>query len=219
MAKLRKARVLVGCCYFWAVELGSQLVQDAVNAFARFPGIGRKSALKLVLHLLRREPSEALGLGDALKRLVEEIRYCERCSHFSDHALCSVCSNSRRQHETVCVVADPRDLMAIEQTGRYSGVYHVLGGLIAPLEGVQPEQLRIEELMARVESGVVKEVVLALNSTHEGETTAFYLSRRLANTPVTLSTLARGVAVGAELEYADELTLGRSIADRVPFKG
>jgi recombination protein RecR len=155
------------------VELGSQLVQDAVNAFARFPGIGRKSALKLVLHLLRREPSEALGLGDALKRLVEEIRYCERCSHFSDHALCSVCSNPRRQHETVCVVADPRDLMAIEQTGRYSGVYHVLGGLIAPLEGVQPEQLRIEELMARVESGVVKEVVLALNSTHEGETTAF----------------------------------------------
>jgi len=200
------------------VNLGSQLVQDAVDAFAKFPGIGRKTALRLVLHLLRKEPSEASLLGATLARLVQDIRYCSRCFHFSDHELCPVCAHPKRRHETICVVADPRDLMAIEQTGQYSGVYHVLGGLIAPLEGVQPEHLRIEALMNRIAEGGITEVVLALNSTHEGETTAFYLSRRLSGTGVALSTLARGVAVGAELEYADELTLGRSIAERVPFR-
>jgi len=200
------------------MNLGSQLVQDAVDAFAKFPGIGRKSALRLVLHLLRKNPAEAKGLGDAIHKLVDQIRYCERCFHFSDHALCSVCANPKRQHETVCVVADPRDLMAIESTGQYNGAYHVLGGLIAPLEGVQPEHLQIESLIARVQQGGISEVVLALNSTHEGETTAFYLSSKLSGTGVRLSTLARGVAVGAELEYADELTLAKSIAERVPFK-
>ncbi|MFM7289505.1 MAG: recombination mediator RecR, partial [Bacteroidota bacterium] len=171
------------------MNLGSQLVQDAVDAFAKFPGIGRKSALRLVLHLLRKNPAEAKGLGDALHQLVDQIRYCERCFHFSDHALCSVCANPKRQHETVCVVADPRDLMAIESTGQYNGAYHVLGGLIAPLEGVQPEHLQIESLIVRVQQGGISEVVLALNSTHEGETTAFYLSRKLSGTGVRLSTL------------------------------
>jgi recombination protein RecR len=200
------------------MNLGSQLVQDAVDAFAKFPGVGRKSALRMVLHLLRKDPSEARGLGDTLHRLVDQIRYCKRCYHFSDDVLCAVCSNPRRQHETVCVVADPRDLMAIESTGQYAGTYHVLGGLIAPLEGVQPEHLQIEALVERVTQGGVTEVLLALNSTHEGETTAFYVSRKLAVTGVRLSTLARGVAVGAELEYADELTLAKSIAERVPFR-
>jgi recombination protein RecR len=200
------------------MNLGSQLVQDAVDAFAKFPGIGRKSALRMVLHLLRKDPSEAKGLGDALHKLVDQIRYCKRCFHFSDHALCSVCSNPKRQHELVCVVADPRDLMAIESTGQFTGNYHVLGGLIAPLEGVQPEHLQIQSLLDRVAVGGITEVLLALNSTHEGETTVFYISRKLAGTGVRLSTLATGVAVGAELEYADELTLAKSIAERVPFK-
>ncbi|MFN3530209.1 MAG: recombination mediator RecR [Bacteroidia bacterium] len=197
----------------------SRLIEDAVNAFSRFPGIGKKTALRLTLHLLRQEEGEALQLAEAVSRLATKITYCKKCNNISDASLCQICSNGSRNQSLVCVVADMRDVIAIEQTGQYHGLYHVLGGLIAPMDGVGPEQLKIDSLLERLALGEVGEVLLAFSATMEGDTTAFYLARKLQNWPeVKISTIARGIAIGGELEYADEITLGRSIQQRIPFQ-
>ncbi len=197
----------------------SRLIEEAVNAFSRFPGIGRKSALRLTLYLLRQPSEEAQQLAKAISDLRTKVIYCSNCHNISDEPICRICASKTRDHTTICVVSDLRDVIAIENTGQYTGVYHVLGGLIAPMEGVNPDQLKIQSLVDRVSSGAPKEILLALSATMEGDTTGFYISKKLSALPVRISTIARGIAIGGELEYADELTLGRSILNRVPFGG
>ena len=194
------------------------MLETAVSEFAKLPGIGRKTALRLVLHLLKRDEQEAVAFGEAIIKLRREIRYCKVCHNISDTDVCNICSNPRRDSTTVCVVQNIRDVMAIESTQQYNGLYHVLGGLISPMDGMGPKNLEIDSLIERVASGDIKEVIFALSTTMEGDTTSFYISRRLKDYPVQLSVLARGVSVGDELEYTDEITLGRSIINRTPYK-
>ena len=196
----------------------SVLLEDAVQAFAKLPGIGPKTALRLVLHLLRQPADEVEAFGQAVTRLKREVRYCECCHNISDTPRCAICSDPRRDFSTICVVENIKEVMAVEATHQYNGVYHVLGGLIAPMEGIGPSDLEIDSLLERVSRGDVKEVILALAATSEGDATSFYLFRKLSAWPVTVSVIARGIAVGDELEYADEVTLGRSIQNRVPFR-
>ena len=188
-------------------EYPSQLLANAVEAFASLPGIGRRTALRLVLYLLRQPLANVEGFAEAVARLRQEVKYCHVCQSISDKDTCSICSDTTRDHGTICVVQNIQDVMAIENTGQYRGVYHVLGGVISPMDS----------LVDRVAEGNVKEVILALSSTTEGETTGFYVSRKLSSYDVRLSTIARGISVGEELEYTDEITLGRSITDRVVF--
>lgn len=195
----------------------SQLLEDAVGEFSRLPGIGRKTALRLVLHLLRQSPDDVCRFAQASVRLRNEIKYCRCCHNISDTELCPICSDPHRDTTTVCVVENIQDVMAIENTQQYRGLYHVLGGVISPMDGIGPGDLEIDSLVERVSGGSVKEVIFALASTMEGDTTNFYISRRLSSTGVKLSVIARGIAVGDELEYADEVTLGRSILNRTPF--
>ena len=195
------------------------LIDKAVAEFAKLPGIGRKTAMRLVLHLLRQDESVSVALGNAILSVRHEVRYCRICHNISDSDVCTICSDPRRDDTQVCVVEDIRDVMAIEATGQYRGLYHVLGGVISPMDGVGPGDLQIESLVKRVEGGHVREVILALGSTMEGDTTNFYIYRRLQGVDVLLSIIARGIAVGDELQYADEVTLGRSIANRIPFNG
>jgi recombination protein RecR len=199
-------------------EIPSRLVENAVNEISRLPGIGRKTALRLVLHLLRKEPSEALALGDAIIRMRQEIRFCERCHNISDGELCSVCIDGSRDQGVLCVVEDVRDMMALEHTHQFTGLYHILGGIISPMDGIGPEQLNAASLFRRVGENSFREVILALPTTVEGDTTNFYLYRHLKDSGMQVTTLARGVAVGDELEYADEVTLGRSIRQRLPYE-
>jgi len=196
----------------------SRLLEDAVNEMASLPGIGKKTALRLVLHLLRREKSEVAKFSGAFTRLRDEIRYCDSCFNVSDTATCSICSDTRRDQSLICVVEDIRDVMALENTMQYRGLYHVLGGIISPMNGIGPSDLQIETLVNRVATGEIQEVIMALSATMEGDTTNFYIFRKLKDHPVKVSTLARGVAIGDELEYADEITLGRSILHRTPFE-
>lgn len=196
----------------------SVLLEDAVQAFASLPGIGKKTALRLVLHLLRRNQEEVASFAGALVRLKNEIHYCTCCHNISDSERCSICSDSKRDASTICVVENIKEVMAIEATGQYHGVYHVLGGLIAPIEGIGPADLSIGSLLERVKEGHIKEVILALAATSEGDATSFYLFRKLSAFDVCVSVIARGIAIGDELEYADEITLGRSIINRTPFK-
>ena len=197
----------------------SQLLERAVEEFAKLPGIGRKTALRLVLHLLRQETSDVEHFAEALTEMKHEIKHCRVCHNISDSELCPICSNSQRDASTICVVENIRDVMAIENTAQYSGLYHVLGGIISPMDGIGPSDLEIDSLVQRVSQGGVKEVILALSPTMEGDTTNFYIFRKLAAYDVRLSVIARGIAVGDELEYADEVTLGRSILNRTPFEG
>lgn len=197
----------------------SRLIEDAVNAFSRFPGIGKKTALRLTLHLLRQQPDDARQLAEAVTKLTTQIQYCRTCHNISDAPVCQICNNQHRDHSLVCVVADMRDVIAIENTGSYQGVYHVLGGLIAPMEGIGPDHLKLSSLADRVATGEVKELLLAFAATMEGDTTAFYIGRKLQPYNIRISTIARGIAIGGELEYADEITLGRSIQQRIPFQG
>jgi len=200
------------------MEFSSKLIEKAVNEIAQLPGIGKRSALRLVLHLLK-QPKEQTGfLAQALVNMREDIKYCENCHNISDSAVCEICSNTNRNHQLVCVVEDIRDVMAIENTGQYRGVYHVLGGKISPIDGVGPSQLKISTLVEKVKLGSVNEVIFALSSTMEGDTTNFYIYKQIADADIVISTIARGIAVGDELEYADEVTLGRSILQRVPFE-
>jgi len=195
----------------------SKLLENAVNEFASLPGIGRKTAFRLVMHLLRRGEADVTRFGESVIKLRNEIKYCRNCHNISDNEVCSVCSDPSRDKSIVCVVEDIQDVMAIENTRQYRGVYHVLGGIISPVDGVGPGDLNIASLTAKAESGTLNEVILALSTTMEGDTTNFYLYKKLINTGVEITTLARGVSHGDELEYIDELTLGRSLINRTPF--
>ena len=197
----------------------STLLEKAVNEFAKLPGVGRKTAMRLVLHLLRQDTDVVEAFGNAIVTLKREVKYCKVCHNISDTDVCSICSNSQRDASVICVVESIRDVMAVEATQQYRGLYHVLGGVISPMDGIGPSDLQIESLVQRVAAGGVQEVVLALSTTMEGDTTNFYIYRRLANMGVKLSVIARGISVGDELEYADEVTLGRSILNRTPFNG
>ncbi|GHE35577.1 recombination mediator RecR [Sphingobacterium griseoflavum] len=200
------------------MQFSSKLLEQAVDEFGRLPGVGKKTALRLVLHLLKQPDGEVSRFTGSINDLKEHIRYCRTCFNIADQDTCEICSASKRDHETICVVEDTRDVMAIENTNQYQGVYHVLGGLISPMDGVGPTDLKIDALLERLRTGEVKEVILALSATMEGDTTIFYLYRKLKDFNVQISTIARGIAFGGELEYVDELTLGRSIATRVPYE-
>ena len=196
----------------------SQLLERAVEAFSQLPGVGRKTALRLVLHLLRQSTENVDSFADAVIRVKHDVKYCKVCHNISDNEVCSICSDPRRDSSVVCVVENIQDVMAIENTQQFHGLYHVLGGIISPMDGIGPHDLEIDSLVERVEEGTVKEIILALASTMEGDTTNFYISRKLKDTGVKLSVIARGISVGDELEYTDEVTLGRSILNRTPFE-
>ena len=196
----------------------SKLIEDAVNEFAKLPGIGKKTALRLVLHLLKQSPEAVEGFGTAVVDMRQKICFCKSCHNVADHAVCNICANPARDHSTVCVVENIRDVLAIENTGQYRGIYHVLGGVISPIDGIGPDNLKIESLVKKVQSGEVREIIMALNPTMEGDTTIFYISKRLNEFEVNITSIARGVAFGGELEYVDELTLARSIATRMPYE-
>lgn len=196
----------------------SRLLEKAVNEFAKLPGIGRKTALRLVLHLLRQEVSESELLANSLLQLRKEIHHCRICHNISDQEICQVCSNPARDKSQICVVENIRDVMAIESTQQYSGIYHVLGGILSPMDGIGPSNLTVGSLASRVSEGEVREVILALSATMEGDATNFYIYRKLAEYSVRITTLARGVAIGDELEYTDEITLGRSLLNRTLFE-
>ena len=198
----------------------SELLEKAVQEFSKLPGIGRKTALRLVLNLLRREEDEVLQFTETIARMRQEVKHCRICHNISDSDVCPICSDSRRDTATICVVENIRDVMAVENTQQFQGLYHVLGGVISPMDGIGPGDLEIDSLVERVREGGVKEVILALSSTMEGDTTNFYIFRKLAPfTEVKLTIIARGISVGDELEYTDEVTLGRSILNRTPFEG
>jgi len=200
------------------MDFPSSLVQKAVDEIAQLPGIGRRSALRLVLHLLRQPKDFSERLSTAIATLRQQIRYCTTCHNISDDEQCSICTNPLRDQNVLCVVEDIRDVMAIEATGQFKGRYHVLGGKIAPMEGIGPQQLTIDQLVERVENEDIKEIIFALGSTMEGDTTNYYIFKKLSKYPLTFSAISRGIGVGDELEYADELTLGRSISQRIPFE-
>ena len=200
-------------------QFPSVLLERAVGEFAKLPGVGRKTAMRLVLHLLRQEPEAVESFADALTTLKHEAKFCKVCHNISDTETCRICSNPQRDASTVCVVENIRDVMAVEATQQYRGLYHVLGGVISPIDGIGPNDLQIDSLVERVKAGGISEVILALSTTMEGDTTNFYIYRKLEPLGVKLSIIARGIAVGDELEYADEVTLGRSIVNRTPFSG
>jgi recombination protein RecR len=200
------------------MEFASKLLERAVNEMSQLPGIGKRTALRLVLHLLKQPQEQTQYLSQALTTMREEIKHCSNCNNISDSTICEICANVHRNHQLICVVEDIRDVMAIENTGQYRGIYHVLGGKISPIDGIGPSQLHISALIEKVKQGGVSEIIFALSSTMEGDTTNFYIYKQIMEYPVELSTIARGISVGDELEYADEVTLGRSIVQRVPFE-
>ena len=195
----------------------STLLEKAVQEFSKLPGIGRKTALRLSLYLLRQDTESVDAFGEAVVRLKHEVRYCSVCHNISDTEVCPICSDHRRDGSMICVVENIQDVMAVENTQQFNGLYHVLGGIISPMDGIGPGDIEIDSLVSRVEKGDIKEVIMALSSTMEGDTTNFYISRRLAHTGVKISVIARGISVGDELEYTDEVTLGRSILNRTPL--
>ncbi|MEI3054047.1 MAG: recombination mediator RecR [Prevotella sp.] len=198
-------------------QYSSALLEKAVGEFAKLPGIGRKTALRLVLFMLRQGDNDVDQFVNAVSKMKREVKYCRVCHNISDTDVCPICSDSRRDAATICVVENVQDVLAVENTQQFHGLYHVLGGIISPMDGIGPADLEIDSLVSRVAAGGVKEVILALSSTMEGDTTNFYISRKLADYPVKLSVIARGISVGDELEYTDEVTLGRSILNRTPF--
>lgn len=195
----------------------SQLLENAVNELSKLPGIGHKTALRLALHLLRQDENIAIALGESIIKMRKEIGYCHKCHNISETELCSVCADKRRDNKTVCVVENVKDVLTIESTHEHRGLYHVLGGLISPMDGIGPDDIEINSLVERVANDEINEIILALSPTMEGDTTNFYIFRRLAEYPVKITMLARGVSIGNELEYTDELTLGRSIQNRILF--
>jgi len=199
------------------MNFSSKLIEEAVNSFASLPGIGKKTALRLVLHFIGQEPEVAEGFASAVTNMRQNIKSCSICHNLSDTPVCNVCADTRRDRRFICVVESIRDVMAIEDTGQYRGLYHVLGGIISPIEGIGPADLNIDSLLKRVGEGEAKEVIMAISPTIEGDTTIFYISKKLKGFDLKISTIARGVSFGGELEYADELTLGRSIVARIPY--
>jgi recombination protein RecR len=200
------------------MEFSSSLLENAVSEFAKLPGIGKKTALRLVLHLLKLEPGNVESFGEAVLKMRREIKFCERCYNVSDTATCAICANPMRKQEIMCVVENIRDVIAIESTQQFSGVYHVLGGIISPLDGIGPDQLTIESLVQRIQTEKTEELIFALNPNIQGDTTIYYIQKKLQSTPVKVTTIARGIAFGGELEYADEMTLARSITNRLPVE-
>ncbi|THU37024.1 recombination protein RecR [Niastella caeni] len=200
------------------MEFSSSLLENAVSEFAKLPGIGKKTALRLVLHLLKLDPGNVEAFGEAVLKMRREIKFCERCFNVADTTTCSICANPLRKQELICVVENIRDVIAIESTQQFSGVYHVLGGIISPLDGIGPDQLTIEPLVQRIEKEKTEELIFALNPNIQGDTTIYYIQKKLQSTPVKITTIARGIAFGGELEYADEMTLARSITNRLPVE-
>ncbi|MBK8749587.1 MAG: recombination protein RecR [Saprospiraceae bacterium] len=199
------------------MKYSSQLIEKAVDSFSSLPGIGRKTALRLALHLLNKDEQWVEGFSNSFVKLKRDLKECNECHNLGDEATCSICSDKRRNSEVLCIVESIRDLMAIEETGHFHGLFHVLGGLISPIDGIGPDHLNIEDIVMRVEKNGIKEIVLAISPNIEGETTMFYISKKLKQLPVKISTISRGISFGGELEYADEVTLGRSIISRVPY--
>lgn len=200
------------------MNYSSRYLEKAVEEIGNLPGIGKKTALRLALHLLKKEKQEVQALSSSLLELKEKVVYCESCGNLSDKKTCEICSNPHRDKTLVCVIEDIRDVMAIENTGQYKGIYHVLGGVISPMEGIGPSELNIDQLLVKAKDGLINEIIFGLGTTMEGETTTFYLYKKLAGFDVQLSSIARGIAMGDQLEYADELTLARSIAQRIPYE-
>ncbi|MCX6202401.1 MAG: recombination mediator RecR [Bacteroidetes bacterium] len=199
------------------MQLPSSLLENAVAQFSKLPGIGKKTALRLVLHLLKQDAEDVSLFGDTITKMRNEIKFCQRCYNISDGNICSICSNSSRNQHIICVVENIRDVIAIESTGQFNGTYHVLGGIISPLDGIGPEQLNIESLVTRIEKEGAEEIVFALNPTIQGDTTIYYIQKKIASSGCKVTTIARGIAFGGELEYADEMTLARSITNRLPI--
>ena len=200
-------------------QFSSNLLEEAVNELAKLPGIGKRTAMRMALHLLKQDKSHVNRLGTSIIRLREEIVFCEKCHNISEKNICNICSSPKRDHSTICVVEDIRDVVAIENTNQFKGVYHVLGGLISPIDGVSPSDLQISSLISRITIEDIKEIIFAFSTTVEGDTTNFYIFKQLTEQNIKLSTLARGVAIGNEIEFADEVTLGRSIIQRLPYTG
>lgn len=200
------------------MDFSSKLIEEAVNEFSKLPGVGKRTALRFVLHLMKQDKTDVTQFGNAFIKLRTELRYCEKCHNVSDKPICEVCANPHRDQSLICVVEDIRDVMAIENTQQYRGVYHVLGGIISPMDGIGPSDLNIESLVQKAGAGEIKEVIMALSTTMEGDTTNFYIYKRLKEFNLTISTIARGIAIGDELEYADEVTLGRSIINRTLYE-
>lgn len=200
------------------MQFSSSLLENAVNEFSRLPGIGKKTALRLVLHLLKQDASFSQTFGETIIKMRNEIRFCKRCFNVADADICSICSNRSRKQDTICVVENIRDVIAIESTQQYNGVYHVLGGIISPLDGIGPDQLNIEQLVGRVEKEQVQEMIFALNPNIQGDTTIYYIQKKLQPYPIRITAIARGIAFGSELEYTDEMTLARSITNRLPVE-
>ena len=196
----------------------SSLLENAVNEFARLPGIGKKTALRLVLHLIKKDVSEVTNFSQVIQKMREEIKFCSRCHNIADKDLCNICENNLRRHEMICVVENIRDVIAIESTQQYNGLYHVLGGIISPLDGIGPDQLQIDSLIERVKSEQCEEIIFALSPNIQGDTTIYYIGKKLKDLTVKITTIARGIAFGGELEYADEMTLARSISNRMPVE-
>ena len=200
------------------MEFSSKLIEKAVNEISNLPGIGKKTALRLVLHLLKQSESQSINLANAISEMRLKVNFCDNCHNISDSDNCEICSNPRRDQGLICVVEDIRDVMAIEKTSSFNGLYHVLGGKISPLDGIGPDDINIDSLIEKVKNNEIREVIFALSTTMEGDTTNFYIFKQLENYDVVISTISRGISVGDELEYADEVTLGRSIVNRIPFE-
>ena len=200
------------------MEFSSKFIENAVNEISNLPGIGKKSALRLVLFLLKQPESQSLNLANAISQMRLNVNFCSNCHNISDVDICEICINPRRDKSIICVVEDIRDVMAIEKTSSFNGIYHVLGGKISPLDGIGPDDLNIDSLVEKVQTNQIKEVIFALSTTMEGDTTNFYIFRRISDYDIITSTIARGISVGDDLEYTDEITLGRSITDRIPFE-
>jgi recombination protein RecR len=200
------------------MQFSSQLLENAVNEFAKLPGIGKKTALRLVLHLIKQDAGEVSHFSSTIAKMRNEIKFCRRCFNVSDTELCNICSNTMRQQNIICVVETIRDVIAIESTQQFNGLYHVLGGIISPLDGIGPEQLTIDALVSRIREEEIHEVIFALNPNIQGDTTIYYIGRKLKGNPVKITTIARGIAFGGELEYADEMTLAKSISNRIPVE-
>ncbi len=197
------------------MNIPSKLVEEAVNELSKFPGIGKKSALRMVLHLLKKDTDTSVKLGNAIINMRSQILFCQQCGNVSDKDICGICSSVNRDRDKICVVEDLRDIMAIESTGQFTGLYHVLGGVLSPIEGIGPSDLTIDKLIERVKTEETKELIMALSPTVEGDSTMFYLTKKLTGFPVKITTISRGIAIGGSLEYADEITLGRSILNRI----
>jgi recombination protein RecR len=204
--------------YICSMQFPSTLLENAVNEFAKLPGIGKKTALRMVLHLLKQDADAVAKFSDTIAKMRTDIKFCQRCYNISDADICSICANSLRNQHIICVVENIRDVIAIENTQQFSGTYHVLGGIISPLDGIGPDQLNIEALVARVEKEQTEELVFALNPNIQGDTTIYYIQKKIQNLPCKVTTIARGIAFGGELEYADEMTLARSLAKRLPVE-